>query len=245
MAVMMLAGGAFGDSVVSKDPSSPTYEVKRAEKAPSLDEGWNGPSWKAASIVAITNWYPADVTHRPETEAKVLYDAAGLYVMFQVKDRYVRAVTTEYQGPVCTDSCVEFFVEPREGKGYFNFEVNCIGTLLLTYIEDPTRTDDGFKKYSIVPRELGALVTIRPSLQGPIFDELTDRTVWTVAYHVPWKVLETYVGSLGFPAGETWRANFYKCGDKTSRPHWGSWSPIGGQLNFHQPWHFAPIRFEP
>ena len=23
-----------------------------------------------------------------------------------------------------------------------------------------------------------------------------------------------------------WRANFYKCGDDTSHPHWAAWSPL-------------------
>ncbi|MBX7256663.1 MAG: carbohydrate-binding family 9-like protein [Candidatus Hydrogenedentes bacterium] len=230
---------------MSKNSSSPEYTIKRAAQSPSLEEGWDGPSWNKANTIAIKNWYPKNVEHRPETEAKVLYDTSGLYVMFRVRDRYVRAVTTDYQGPVCTDSCVEFFVEPREGKGYFNFEINCIGTLLLCYIEDPTRTADGFVKYTKIPKELGSLVQIRSSLKGPLSEELTEPTEWTLAYHVPWKVLESYVGPIGDPAGQTWRANFFKCGDKTSHPHWGTWSPIGEQLNFHQPRYFKPVFIEP
>ncbi|MFA6244673.1 MAG: carbohydrate-binding family 9-like protein [Candidatus Hydrogenedentales bacterium] len=240
---------AFGDPAVSQQAPSPksvpTYAIKKAASPPVLEQGWEGASWKSADILKIANWYPKDVEHRPDTQVKVLYDSVGLYVMFRVRDQYVRAVNTKYQGPVCTDSCSEFFVQPREDKGYFNFEISCIGTLLLTYIEDPTRIADGFKKYTIIPEDLGALVKIYPSLKGPITEELTAPTEWTLAYHVPWKLFEAYVGPVGVPSGETWRANFYKCGDKTSHPHWGTWAPIGDQLNFHQPWHFAPIRFEP
>ncbi|MCD6337129.1 MAG: hypothetical protein J7M01_02720, partial [Candidatus Marinimicrobia bacterium] len=36
--------------------------------------------------------------------------------------------------------------------------------------------------------------------------------------------------------------NLYKCGDKTSHPHWASWSPID-KLNFHQPKHFGEFVF--
>lgn len=26
--------------------------------------------------------------------------------------------------------------------------------------------------------------------------------------------------------GTRWRANFYKCADKTSHPHWLTWAPV-------------------
>jgi hypothetical protein len=146
---------------------------------------------------------------------------------------------------VCKDSCVEFFVQPIEGKGYFNFEMSCIGTLLLTYIEDPTKTPQGFAKCTEVPATLGDAVGRHHSLTGPIEDEIADPTVWTVAYHIPWRVFETFVGPLGSPAGKTWRANFYTCADETSHPHWGAWAAIGDELNFHQPARFAPIQFDP
>ncbi|MEW6117215.1 MAG: carbohydrate-binding family 9-like protein, partial [Nitrospirota bacterium] len=40
-----------------------------------------------------------------------------------------------------------------------------------------------------------------------------------------------------------WRANFYKCGDATSHPHWASWAPVEA-LNFHLPHCFGTICFE-
>ncbi|MCH8859253.1 MAG: hypothetical protein IID54_06710 [Proteobacteria bacterium] len=48
------------------------------------------------------------------------------------------------------------------------------------------------------------------------------------------------------PLGSTnWRGNFYKCGDKTSHPHWGMWSPITNRLSFHQPALFGDLVFAP
>ncbi len=75
---------------------------------------------------------PESSAHHPETRFRVLHDGVALYLQFRVEDAHVRSVQTEYQGPVYTDSCVEFFVQPVTGKGYFNFEINAGGTLLLT-----------------------------------------------------------------------------------------------------------------
>ena len=62
----------------------------------------------------------------------MLYDERALSIIFRVEDRYVRAVAECFQDSVCTDSCVEFFVAPLpDSQAYFNFEVNCGGTMLL------------------------------------------------------------------------------------------------------------------
>ncbi|MBU2627030.1 MAG: diguanylate cyclase, partial [Proteobacteria bacterium] len=46
-------------------------------------------------------------------------------VMFQVRDRYVRATAASHQAEVYKDSCVEFFFTPGPdvSKGYFNLEM--------------------------------------------------------------------------------------------------------------------------
>ena len=41
---------------------------------------------------------------------------------------------------------------------------------------------------------------------------------------------------------QAWRGNLYKCGDRTSHPHWAAWSPVD-ELNFHLPRCFGTLRF--
>jgi hypothetical protein len=64
-----------------------------------------------------------------------------------------------------------------------------------------------------------------------------------VAYRIPLALFEAYAGALGALPGTSWRANFYKCADRTSHPHWGAWNPIGEVLNFHKPETFGELRF--
>ena len=221
-----------------------TYRIHRAVVTPGLDGDWDGEAWSRASTLHVNLFRSEGSDHHPDTRARVLYDDEGLYVIFRVYDRYVRCVATEYQDPVYKDACVEFFVQPRQDKGYFNFEMNCGGVLLLKYIEDCTRTDDGFEKYVDVPAELGAEVVAFHSLNAPIEPEIAEHVEWRVEYAIPFSLFEHYAGPLGDLAGQTWRGNFYKCADGCSHPHWASWAPVGRVLNFHVPQHFAPLRFE-
>ena len=144
--------------------------------------------------------------------------------------------------PVCKDSCVEFFVQPEEDSDYFNFGFNCGGALLCSYITDPERTAEGFKKFIPLPVEDGNQVAVHHSLPETVDPEISELVSWMLEFFVPFALLEKYAGSLGDPAGQEWRANFYKCGDETSHPYWASWQPLHS-LNFHLLECFGKIRF--
>ena len=208
-----------------------------------LEAAWDSPLWQIADVARIDRFHPAGSSHRPVVLARLLYDRDNLYLRFHVDDRYVVCTHTQYQESVYQDSCVEFFVQPRSGGGYFNFEMNCGGTLLLTYIEDARRTADGFAKFTPVAVEHGQQVRICPSMPRVVFPERPEAVVWQIACQIPRDVLEAYAGPLGDLPGQVWRGNFFKCADASSHPHWASWSPIGQELNFHQPGCFAPLRF--
>ena len=232
------------------------YTIARTEQKPLPQGQWDDPIWRQAETAWIDSFHPQSSGHHPKTAVKVLYDPENLYVRFRVQDQYVRARYTAYQDPVWQDSCVEFFVMPHE-KGYFNFEMNCIGTLLLYYIEDARRTATGFRKYAPVPADLVRDLTVLHSLPAEIEGELAMPVTWELAYNIPFALFEAYLQPLdasppgrgrgGFSmkisAGTQWRGNFYKCGDHTSHPHWASWAPIGDDLNFHQPACFGILEF--
>jgi len=224
------------------------YRIRRAGQQPSFTGNWSGGAWAAAEPVFVDHFHPSSSDHRPKTEVKILYNSAYLYVFFRVHDRYVRAVAEGFQGPVWADSCAEAFLRPRENGGYFNFEMNCGGTLLLYYIEDPRRTEEGFAKFTPVAAEKVAGMRIYHSLPSRVDPEIEEPVEWRLEYSIPLAVFEAYLGEAvdpsGHPAGGRWRGNFYKCGDQTSHPHWASWSPIGEELNFHCPEHFGTLEFE-
>jgi len=216
--------------------------INKATTTPPLTGDWNHECWDAAETIEINLFRPESSDHQPTTEARLLYDKNGLHLIFRVQDKYVRSTHTEFNDCVCHDSCVEFFVKPKSDKGYINFETNCGGTLLASYVEDPTRGKNGFAKYQKLTTTDEQMVSIYHSMPKTVEPELTEPTTWINQLYIPFELFEKYVGELGDVSGQTWRANLYKCGDKTSHPHWVSWNPVT-ELNFHLPECFGIVRF--
>jgi hypothetical protein len=80
------------------------------------------------------------------------------------------------------------------------------------------------------------------SLPVIVEPEIVQPLVWYLEFSVPFALLKKYAGPLGTIKDQTWRANFYKCGNETSHPHWVSWAPLS-ERNFHNPSSFGPIKF--
>ena len=224
-------------------PDGGIYTVRRAARPPRLDGAWDDDAWNGANEARIGCFRPESADHRPDARVRVLFDDAALYVRFEVADRFVRSVQTEFNGPVCSDSCVEFFFQPRPDRGYFNVEVNAGGTLLMSYVSDPGGPGRE-RRVERMPEGTDARLGIVHDLPVVVDPELTGPVTWHIGYRLPLDLVAPWVGPLGSPAGQEWRANFYKCGDRTSHPHWASWQPVDA-LNFHLPHCFGRLRFEP
>ena len=223
----------------------PTFTVRKTSVVPEFSGLWDGPVWNRSDTLSVNQFHPASSNHRPEVAARLLYDREGIYVHFKIKDRYVRSVHTHHQESVCQDSCAEFFFQPKATPGYLNMEANAGGVFLCSYITDHQRVPGGFAKYRPIDSTWLDRIKVYHSLPAIVDPELTEPVEWHLEYCIPFTLIEAYTGPLGRIAGQVWSANFYKCGDQTSHPHWASWAPIGEELNFHKPDRFAPITFEP
>ena len=219
-----------------------TYEIRRTPRPPCGAARWNAPVWQGAATAAVAEFRPEGSDHRPRTEARVLCDGGHLYGIFHVADRYVRCRHTRFLDPVCTDSCVEFFVQPAPDRGYFNFEFNCGGAFLASYVTDPARTPEGFREFvRLSPDDAGTL-HVMSSAPPVVEPEIAVPLDWTLEFAIPFALFTKYAGCPAPCAGDEWRGNFYKCGDETSHPHWAAWAPVD-ELNFHLPRCFGALRF--
>lgn len=220
-----------------------SYVIKRAETV-NLSEAWDGPVWSKANTVNIALFRDRSSSHHPETQCKLLYNESGIYGLFQVKDQYVRSVSTKFQDGVCGDSCVEFFVGPADARGYLNFELNCGGNMLVYQVIDATRSKNGFADYHILTENEVAGMEQFTTMPPVVDPEITEPVTWRRGFFIPFSVFEKTTGlKSGKLSGQTWRANFYKCADETSHPHWASWQPLT-KTNFHLPECFGEITFE-
>ena len=217
-----------------------SIEIPRLEKRATINAVWDKPPWQSIGAEVIGLHMGSKPDHIPRTQVKVAYDDTSLYLIFRVEDRYVRAVAQNHQDGVCRDSCVEFFFTTGGdvASGYFNIEMNCGGTMLFHYQKTPSQ--DRVE----IPEDQYSKFEIAHSLPKNIDPEIKEPTTWTVEYRLPIEILDGYCPVDRPAPGVSWRANFYKCGDQTSHPHWLTWSEVDfPRPNFHLPEFFGVIEF--
>lgn len=219
------------------------YQIARAEQTVALDGEWDGQAWRDVEIIDVKHFMGDEPEYTPRTQAKLLYDEEFVYVIFRVEDRYVRAVAQKHQDAVCNDSCVEFFFTPGHdiSQGYFNLEMNCGGIMSFNYQPKPWTSQVGLAQADCKRIDV---FHSQPRIVDP---EKTGPTTWVVQYRVPIDMLQKYFPeSIARPGpGVTWRANFYKCADGTSHPHWLTWSVIDKpRPDFHVPEFFGTLVFK-
>jgi hypothetical protein len=244
-AIAIISFSMMGLTVNKQDkktmPMEYTYEVLPCTQAMIIDGNWDKPVWNETKSVKLENYMGKRPEHFPAVEMKMRYDKNNIYVIFKVDDRYVKAVATETNGRVWEDSCVEFFFTPGSDtqSGYFNLETNCIGTFLMQY-HNRIANDDGF-----VRSKDNKDIEIKSSIDFSVKEEYTEPLTWYLEYRMPVSFLKNYLPFEQPAPGVKWRANFYKCGDKTSHPHWLTWAPVDfPEPKFHLPEFFGTIEFQ-
>ena len=172
--------------------------------------------------------YPWDESgYRPEARAFVGWDEGGLQALLCAWEATIQARETRVGGPVCVDSCLEFFFAPfpESDARYLNIEVNPAGTAHIGLGEGRA------------PRRVWTEVP-----EG--FDVSVSRHAggwWAVRYTIPAAFLREIYGGVPAP-GAAMRGNFYKC-DESLHPHFGAWNPVTTpQPDFHRPECFGVLR---
>lgn len=178
------------------------------------------------------NW-PESFPECPEVRVQVSNDHQSLFLKYFVKGAQLRAATTEDQGPVWEDSCVEFFCQVPGERHYMNFETNCIGAMVAS--RRLGRAED------VQPLSAAEMALIKRNCSFPRerIEEKDGIFEWTVELQIPLSLIFRNLNPV-FP--QKLRANFYKCADKTQKPHFVSWQPIALPApDFHCPEFFGEI----
>ena len=180
--------------------------------------------------IKTVNW--KEFSYVPKVEFAACWSETGLFINYWVDEDVTAALTLKDNGPVYKDSCVEFFVSPGGNDYYYNFEFNCIGSLLLAY---------GNSRHNRKPAR-------EEILKGVARFSSLEKKTFTETHLEPWDLLviippTAFFMNSGFRFREmTMKANFYKCGDGLSKPHYLSWKPINSDKpDFHRPEFFSDI----
>lgn len=188
------------------------------------------PDWQIIPALPIDTALWGTGATNIRAQARLAYDDAALWVRLRAWETAIRA---EYRGrphPVSQDSCLEFFFCPTEGDTrYFNVEFNPNGALFLGFgsgLDDLTRL----------------LVSDEQTLFSPV--PFIAEGGWGIEYRLPFAFVRRFIPRFAPGAGSSIRANCYKCGDKTPRPHYIAWNPVAGDVPcFHRPMDFGRMIF--
>ena len=182
----------------------------------------------------VVNW--KEFPYKPTVSVQIAYNENELFIHYKVNEQAVKAVITECNGPVWTDSCVEFFLSPEGNDEYYNLEMTCIGTALLGFSKKGEPAIHATKEQIATIRRISTLGELP-------FPEQKIDTKWEITMAIPWEVF--FKHDLKPLLGKKMRGNFYKCGDEMSVPHFISWTKIKtDKPSFHVPESFGGLEFE-
>jgi len=179
------------------------------------------------------NWneYP----YKPDVKFNIAVNSDSIFILYKVIEDGIRATETEFNSNVWEDSCCEFFCSFDE-TGYYNLEVNCIGTPLL-----------GFRKQKDLPEhasdEIMQNIKTYSTLGSKPFGTKEGKHEYKLLVTIPAKVF--FKHEINLKKSLSFKTNIYKCGDKTPNMHFLSWSPISTDTpNFHCPEFFSKAILE-
>ena len=169
----------------------------------------------------------------PETSGQVVYlPGEGLEVSMVCREKNPRAIYYNPNDPVHTDSCMEAFLDcfpDLPQYGYIGLEMNANGASHCSF-----GTSRHVRNY-VLKRGLA-----HPEVAIEHFTQ-DGADYWRATCLLKKSLLEAlYERNCDFAPGHRMRGNFYKCGDHTDAPHWGSWAPVE-RVDFHVPHLFGDM----
>lgn len=206
----------------------------KIQKPVTIDEAGHLLETNAVSVPIDTlNW--KEFSYKPKLSFRIAHSGDEIWLKYYVTEKYILARETRTNGDVYKDSCVEFFVSV-DGTNYYNFEFSCIGTRHLAF--GPGRGNRTLLDPKIVEQ-----IEIKSSLGNQPFDEKAGNFEWEMMIRIP--IICFDFNKLKSLKGLKATANFYKCGDTTSEPHYVTWNPIGTEHpDYHRPEFFGKAEFE-
>ncbi len=167
----------------------------------------------------------------PEVFAHLAYvDGYGLAIRLVSDETELKATVNVPDGTVCTDSCMEAFLDlvPESGKGYVNLEVNPLAAL-----HEAIGTSRNGRRFT---RELGA-PPIKPLT-------LISPDGWEVMYVITEEHIDALYGTHP-KSGDVIKANFYCCADGKKEPFYATAFKIDTPTpDYHRPEYFGELTLE-
>ena len=216
------------------------YVVRRTAGSIEVDAQPEEAPWESAPIARIDQFPWQKLDYLPKSEVRVLYDDAHLYLLFSCVERYIKATHVGHQTEVWLDNCVELFTSPSPdlSEPYFNFEFNCLGSILLGV---------GKERIGRVPVSVKEIegIACKATFQEPVDLQDESEKTWYLEVAIPFALISRHSGAAAPQPGTVWRANFNKCSESTKAIHHATWAKVETKdPDFHRPEFFGELVFE-
>lgn len=165
---------------------------------------------------------------------KIAHNNHNIYLHYDVIEPEITATYLKHNTPVCKDSCIEFFIAFEEDTNYYNFEFNALGSCLLAW--GPDRYNRQLLDIKIID-----LIKVKTEIKRISQNGLTMFN-WKIFIIIP---LSTFsFNNIKSLKNIKAKANFYKCGNNLSKPHYITWNNIRSEKpDFHLKSYFREIEF--
>jgi hypothetical protein len=230
------------------DPKSPDPKTLPAPKRVvipklhgtlKLDGDLDEPVWKKAAVLNPFFKNDGSAREREQTEVRLWYDDAALYLGWTCTDSDIQATFTARDSKFWEEEVVEFFVTPKELKRYFELQWNPLGGVFDAIIDNQL-DERGVSKnftgdWSFTAKGMKSAVKVK----GTVANSSDKDEFWQVEVMIPF-------ADLGQPTPkpkDVWRANFYRFNRGKDQPaELLSWSPTMFP-GFHEPIRFGYLEF--
>lgn len=205
------------------------YRIKTFDSTESVD-------WDSVTAAAIKNYKWVDCTEYEAWAKLVFIKDWGFLCQMTCLEDSPAATYTDFDDPVCLDSCMEFFAIWDGGEDYLNIESNSIGTLCIGFGSSREERHSAMRHLS-----MNEMFKVSP---------VVEEGKWTLTMEIPIEKLQKFYDNITaetFTSGFTFTGNFYKTGGKdiTGNEHYGMWNEVGTETpDFHQPRYFGKFIME-
>lgn len=220
---------------LAADPPT-AFECRWTDTPLTIDGKADEEAWKRAQVIDYfyQPWLGKDARPaKSATKARLLWDREYIYFFADMEDNDLFADVKEQNGKTWHNDVFELFFKPAADKtGYFEFQVNALGTLYDSFIPAPGAPQqfDNFQYEAKVVR------------RGTLNEHQDKDEGWSAEGRIPWR---DFARGGGRPAvDEKWKFTLcrFDYNIKWEAPDLSTCAPLT-QRNFHQTSAYATLRF--
>ena len=237
----LLADDELPGRVLPAPSELPSYTIERVSSGITIDGRADEEDWQAAApIELIVPWLHDAAEPVQETEARMLWSPADLFIVYKCADPYIGAEIVDHDGATYLEDTVEIFATPNPDDvyNYYGYEMNVLGTLLdyVTFWRDGQRLSGGSGWQS-------EGVRIATTIDGTLNDHSDEDSGWVLEIAIPFDNFRHLGGRIPPRDGDRWRLNLNRCAGRTAGQY-AMWSDSGTpKPQFHVPERFGVAVF--